>query len=267
MVCSPNILRNFSKKKYKRKKSYEVLIIKMPFAYSRKRRASYASQYYRDSRAKRRRISVTKTLTRKRFTGLAYPGITQELKFKDHQRSDAVVPIGGAITSSIVLVGQGITESTRIGRKIAVRSMNLRFQISLPSGVDLADVPNGDTMRIIVFLDRQANGANAEVLDLLETATYNSNLNLANKGRFYIYRDKFITINRSVAVTDGTNTSTTPLVLREFNMYRKLNVAVEFDGTSGLISELTTNNIAFLYITSQGLAGITDQESRIRYDG
>lgn len=145
--------------------------------------------------------------------------------------------------------------------------MSLRWNINLPSEVDQADIGDGDIVRIIVFEDKQANGANAAVLDILETATINSHRNMAAKTRFRILRDFKITLNRQVAVTDGTNTSTSPLLTYTRSMWKKVNIGIEFDGASGIITEVVTSNLACLYISAEGLASITDQECRIFYHG
>ena len=50
-------------------------------------------------------------------------------------------------------------------------------------------------VRIIVYLDRQCNGAAAGVTDLLESASYLSFRNLANQSRFKFLYDKTIPIN------------------------------------------------------------------------
>ncbi len=219
----------------------------------RKRTGGYATGRYKRKRA--------------RYRGGRSTVITQELKFRDHQITDAIVAATGSVTASFCLVGQGTTDITRIGRKIIVRSFSLRFLVTLPTLANQDDIQDGDVLRIIVFLDRQANGANAVVTDVLETAVYNSHRNLNNEKRFFIYMDRFVPLNRMVAATDGTNTNTSPQVVKQVNLYRKINVPVEFSGASGLIGEVTSNNLACLYISANGLCGVTDQESRIRYDG
>ncbi len=204
------------------------------------------------------------TPTRRRH----YPkGGLQELKFKDTVLIDTIVPTGGAITASPCLIAQGTGEEQRIGRKIIIRSISARFQLQLPSASDQADVNGGDTIRIIIYIDHQANGAVAAVLDILESATYDSYRNLSQKGRFQILKDKWVTFNRLVAVADGTNTSTTPTIVKQIKFYRKVDIPIEYNNTTGSIDEITSNNIGFLYITSFGLAGVVNQCTRIRYDG
>lgn len=191
----------------------------------------------------------------------------QELKFQDVVISDAVVSATGQVQTSVNLVVQGTGEEQRIGRRIILRSLACRFQIRLPVQDDVGNLSGGDTLRIIIFQDRQANGADAAVLDILETATYDSFRNLATKGRFRILKEKWITMNRVVSTVDGTNTASTPVMFREWRFYMKLNIPIDFTGTTGAIDVVSSNNIAYLYISSAGIIGVSQQCTRIRYDG
>ncbi len=224
----------------------------------------------RHGRRKYKRGQYTKWTPRKTEPRAYKKGVSlqQERKFKDTALTDAVVAIGGAITNSVNLVAQGTGEDERIGRKIIIRSLAARFEISLPS-LDAQATFNsgGDIVRIIAFVDHQANGANTAVLDILETATYDSYRNLANRYRFQILMDKFIILNRNASMNDAVGTGSFPLVLRYHSCYKQLAIPVEFDSTAGVITEVQSNNIAFLYISAKGKAGITVQCTRIRYDG
>ncbi len=194
-------------------------------------------------------------------------GRTQELKFHDTDQLDGTVSATGTVTNSWNLIAQGTTEKLRIGRKAILRSITARWIVALPINQDVADISAGEIVRIIVFCDKQCNGANAAVLDILETAEVESYYNLVNLGRFQILYDRKITLNRQVAVTDGTNTSTSPAFRREMHFHRKLNVPIEFDNTAGAISEIRSNNIAALYISHAGVAAIEVGRVRIRFDG
>ncbi len=238
----------------------------MPYHRGHYIRGFTAGGYAIKKRQYHRRLGVKSKLTRRR--GYYRKGHTvQELKFFDSTNTNATIGTTGAITGSINLVPQGIAENQRIGRKIQVRSIACRWWYNLPILQDQADIGSGDTLRIIVFLDRQANGANAAVTDILETAQIESYLNLANKNRFQILMDRKFTLNRQVAVTDGTNQSTTPLFQFNTQWYNKYNIPVEFDSTAGAITEVRSNNFAMLYISQNGKVGVGTQRTRIRYDG
>ncbi len=192
---------------------------------------------------------------------------TQESKFLDSDKDDAVIASAGAITTSINLVPQDATESGRIGRKITINKVMVSSTFFLGISQDDADIPSGDVGRMIVFIDYQANGANAAVTDLLESAEFDSFRNLSNTGRFKFLCDKTYALNRRVAMTDGTNTSATPhLTNNLLRLYFNVNVPIEFNATTGAITEIRSNNIAILYISKNGLIGVTSKV-RIRYTG
>ncbi len=195
-------------------------------------------------------------------------GLQQELKFFDVVIADSIVSSTGAIFPSINLIAQGVGEEQRIGRKIIIRSIAARFEITLPA-LDAQATFNsgGDIVRIIIFKDKQANGASAAVLDILETATYDSYRNLANKDRFEILRDRWFTLNRLSSMNDSISTGSFPLVIRWFATYIKIDCPIQFSGTGGTIDEIESNNISYLYISAKGKAGIAVQCTRLRYDG
>lgn len=193
--------------------------------------------------------------------------IQQERKFHDLAPVDAIVANSGTVQNSFNLIAQGTTENERIGRKAIIRSISMRLWLSMPQEQDDADITGGDTIRYILFVDHQCNGANAVTLDLLETATIESYRNLANKDRFTILCDNFVTMNRQVAHTDGTNTASTPPYFVFRKHYWKTDIPIEFDGTTGAITEIRSNNISICYISNTGVAGVSTAKVRLRFDG
>ncbi len=185
-----------------------------------------------------------------------------ELKFHDVDLDDAIVATGGTITPSINLIAQGVTESTRVGRKCVLRKVQWRYDIDLPAESDQGDVGQGDIVRVIMYIDKQANGATAAVTDILESADYQAFRNLTNTGRFRILMDKTHSINRRVAATDGANTSTSPeVVTGTFTLFKTINLALEFSAGTGAITEIRSNNLGVLLISREGQVGF---ESKIR---
>lgn len=194
----------------------------------------------------------------------------QELKFFDTIRVADPVSNSGVIQNSLVLIPQGTGEKSRIGRRVFVRWISANWLIKLPAQAALSAVTavGGDVLRIIVFQDKQANGANTTVLDILETADFDSYRNLANLQRYRIFMDKTIIMNRQVAVNNSTtSTISLPESLRRCTMGMRVNIAIDYDGTAGTIDELQTSNISALYISQAGSVGIKDNKFRVRYDG
>ncbi len=222
----------------------------------------------RNLRSRYARMNGVKRLYTKRsyYRGRQGKTYNTEYKFHESNNNDATVAQTGGIQGSMNVVAQGLTETTRVGRKIWVHTISSRFEMVLQPQVDVGDISNGDTLRIILYLDQQANGAVATVTDILETAEYESFRNLANSGRFKILHDKFYTMNRRVSYVDGTNTSGTPLVVRQLSVYKTgLNIPIEYNGATGAVTEMATNNLSYLFISSQGICGVQNQINRIRY--
>ncbi len=232
------------------------------------------SYYARKRVVKRKRVTGGWSGRRKRYTGQIYapppPYVRTrptENKFKDSAKDDAVIAANGAITTSLNLVAQNVTEQGRIGRKITITKIQCSFSIFLAAEADVADLGTGDVVRIMLFVDKQCNGADTTVGTILENTEFDSYRNLASVTRFRILFDKTYAINRRVAMTDGTNTGASPLcVLNLVRINRNVNIPIEFDSTTGAITEVRTNNVGLLYISKHGVAGI-DTKCRIRYSG
>lgn len=188
-----------------------------------------------------------------------------ETKFHDLDIDDAVVAAAGAIAEdSCVTIAQGVTESQRIGRKCTVTSINWNYEVVLPT-VAGAGPQDGDQVRVILYQDRQANGAAATVTGILETGNYQSFRNLANTGRFRVLMDKTHSINsRAGAGTGAANDW--PQVTQTYKYHKRCNIPLEYNSTTGALTELRSNNIGVLLLSSNGLAGFISK-MRIRFRG
>jgi len=184
-----------------------------------------------------------------------FSGKNAELKFHDVDLDDAVVAVTGTVTPSVNLIAQGITESTRIGRKCTLRSYHWRYQVTLPETDAAATAVDGDTVRMIVFIDKQANGATAAVTDVLESANIQSFRNLSNSGRFNILCDKLHNLNYLTLASDGAGVVSQGLIQKEFVFNKKVALPIEFSDVTGAITEIRSNNIGVLLISHRGIAG------------
>ncbi len=181
-------------------------------------------------------------------------GPSGEMKFFDSICDVVTVLIAGTIAKvSINNIAQGITESTRIGRKCTIRSINWHWESHLPTFVGGNPPPPGDIIRIILYLDKQCNGASAAVLDILELATIRSFRNLANSQRFQILMDKQVTINYQSISSTSAILYNTGEVIRSGSFYKKCEIPLEFSGVEGDTTELRSNNVGILIIGENGL--------------
>ncbi len=189
---------------------------------------------------------------------------TGELKFHDVDFTDAVVATGGTVEPTINIIVQGVGESQRIGRKCTIRSINWRYTVDLPAEQDQTDIGNGEIVRIILFHDKQCNGATATVTGILESASFLSFNNLSNKGRFRTLMDRIVVLNRQVSSADGANTQSGPLFVKHGVFFKNVNIPIEYDNPDGVIGRMRTNNIGVLLISQTGVAGFTSK-FRLRF--
>ena len=186
----------------------------------------------------------------------------EELKFHDLDIDDAAIASGGTISEdSCVGIAQGVTEVQRIGRKCVVRSIAWRFQIILATQAGIAS--GFDSVRVILYQDKQTNGAAAGVTDLLESADYQSFNNLANKSRFRTLMDRQYDMSSPAGAGDGTTNDNGPKIQSD-SVFLNTNIPLEFDATTGAITELRSNNIGVLLLSRSGRCGF-ESKMRIRF--
>ncbi len=183
---------------------------------------------------------------------------TLELKFHDVDLDDALVASAGTIVPTINIIPQGITEITRIGRKCTIRSIGWRFQLILPT--QTAGNSTSDQVRVIMYLDKQANKATAAVLDILESADYQSFNNLNNKGRFRTIMDRVYSMNAQAGSGQNAADEYGEYTVEDV-LFKQVNIPIEFTADTGAITEITSNNIGVLLISQSGLVAF---ESKIR---
>lgn len=184
-----------------------------------------------------------------------------ELKFHDLDIDDATIAANGTIAqASCNIIAQGVTEVQRVGRKCTIRSINWRFNIRLPEGV--ASSTTADTVRVMVYHDKQTNGAAATVTQILEADNYQSFNNLSNKSRFRTLMDRTYDLNTDLS-GDGTTVDSPRFNIND-SFYKKCNIPIEFDATTGAITEQRSNNIGVLLLSKNGLCAF-DSKMRVRY--
>lgn len=183
-----------------------------------------------------------------------YGGGSDELKFLDVATSDAVVAKDSFIVQnagSIVNIPQGTSQSERDGRKCVVKSIGWHFTIDYEANISsgLAAGPSPATIRVMMYLDKQCNGATATNTDLVVDATSLLTFNnLSNSGRFRTLMDRTYTLTPPggggpiAANNDWAGASVTD------SFYKKCSIPLEFNSTTGAITEIRSNNIGWMCI-------------------
>ena len=176
-------------------------------------------------------------------------------------------------THTIVGIPQGTTESTRIGRKCTITNIYARlvFEFNSLSEADLTAADDAhEVLRVIMYWDKQANGAAAAAVDILETNKWSSFRNLANQKRFTFLYDKTYNWQTNViAAGNGTaNDSQTVPKVYTVKISKKVFIPIEFLLTTGaLVSNIATNNIGIIVFGKHGsiLTASSDGRIRIRF--
>ncbi len=190
-----------------------------------------------------------------------YTGASAERKYFDTQNNDAVVASTGAIVDSVNIIPQGTTENERIGRKCTIRSLHIRYTWTLNTTSTPAE--SSDIGRLIIYIDRQCNGAAAAITDVVASAAWNQFLNLEQSHRFHILKDETCDLNSMSGAYDGTNDQFGEHTV-EKQAHFKLNLPLMFDASAPAITDLTSNNIGMLLFTKSGFAQF-DSRVRVRF--
>lgn len=223
---------------------------------SQKRRA------YRGSRARVAMVVPGYTRRAGFYRAPGRAGAGAELKFHDVDLNDAAISQAGTITNSINLIAQGVTESERIGRKCTLKKIGWKFDIQLLA----ATTPTAnEVVRVIMYVDKQTNGAAATALNLLQTDDFQSFNNLENKGRFRTLMDRTYAFNPSIS-GDGTTIDTSTLTICD-SFYKNVNLPIEFSGATGAITEVRSNNVGVLILSKVGGVSVFSSKIRLRFEG
>jgi len=165
-----------------------------------------------------------------------------ELKFFDTAQSFLVDSTGEVpATGQLNLIPQGITEATRVGRRITIKAIQMRVQFQY----NVATLTGG-TFRFLLVQDKQCNGANATYSGaggVLESDSVHAFRNLENTQRFIVHMDKFFSITPQAGVAGAFNQN-----VKLVTFIKKVWVPIEFDSsaTTGAIDTIRSNNFFLL---------------------
>lgn len=170
----------------------------------------------------------------------------------------------------------GTAINNRVGRKVAVHKIKIRGTIVPANNQDQADTLLQPNYRIILYQDKQTNGAQSQGEDVMAAPTtvatgnaFCSFQSLANFGRFRVLKDKIYTPQSPVANTDGANTTSQTATIVPFKMtvnFRKP-VLVHFNALNGgTIADIVDNSFHLLAQGSSTQNGASIlYESRVVY--
>lgn len=211
--------------------------------------ASKTRAYKRSAMA---RPKTTSGLAKPYGYGLAPRKTRAEIKFFDSAFPSTAIPAGPAslIDSTVVAeIQNGTGPQDRIGRKIKVTKVDFSFTISAVGAIIGA---NTDCVRYDIWLDKQSNGAApgpGDIYTALAGPPGTTQMpNLFNERRFTRLYSNVYQFNTQNSVGGAVS-----------NMGHKVegsiypNVIIEYDATTGNITDLTSNNLFQCWGSDSGL--------------
>lgn len=166
-----------------------------------------------------------------------------ELKALESHADSFDVAIAGACSVEPFgpYMQQGTTDGTRIGDKITVKTLSLKFNVKLN-----ALEADGTSLRLVLLWDRRPAGAQAAVTDIFEVDDMLTHYNVKgpNKGRFQFLFDRMITFD---SVQGEWND----------NYFIQRDFQVEFQGNAGTIADVEKGLFILAGFSKGNAAAIT----------
>lgn len=208
---------------------------------------------------KYRRLNSYRSSTRPGFSKLygRGPVARTEKKFIDLALTAFNASTTGVVSYISSGISQGASQSQRIGRNIVLKSIEGRGAVEAGTTTTIANV------RLMLIEDKQPNKALAGITDILNSASYYSLNNDANKERFRTI------MNMPLCIIGNNATPTTELANVPTNFYKKLNIEVTYgiigDGT---IADTTTGALLLVVVSDIAVGTASPNYNttfRIRY--
>lgn len=207
-------------------------------------------------RAPRRILSSgTAPLATRGWTGTPLLGSIMERKVSDLAPAIYnVITAGNFVLLHCPILGTDYT--ARIGRKTVINSVYIKGKVYL--ACDLVPttpvaVP-GQKCRFILFVDNQPNGAAPAVTDLLNNASgVNAQLNLNNRDRFRILKDKTFVFDPYILSTTATQAvAGFNHTISNFKMFKRCKIETIFNATNGgTIADINSGALYMFWVGEQ----------------
>lgn len=204
-----------------------------------------------------------------RFSSSAAAAIRPEWKFVDVPVVAQVLPVGpsnvtGAV-QSINVIPQGVLENERIGVKVIVRSIQISGFVTLIG--QISGLPgNVNRVQLSVVVNSANNGAAASNLnDILDPPLPDGHRVVSHMNQWKVLWTRTFMLNTGAGAGDGINNDWAAKGYG-FKMYKRCAIPLRFDGATGGVTELATNNIQFVawnLVTPPVV--VVDCNIRIRY--
>ncbi len=160
---------------------------------------------------------------------------------------------------NLLIITQGVGESQRVGRKLFIKKVQIKYNLDLFAGISQA---NHENVRVIIYKDKQTNGAIATATTILQTDNYQSFRNLENSGRYVVLMDKTHSLNHTAAGGNGTAIETCTRT-QNYSFYKECNIPIEYNAATGDIAEIRSMNLGIMVLCATG--GVVKFEGIARF--
>ncbi len=227
----------------------------------------YGNRMYTSRRrnTRRGRRGYTRTTGRYgRYNGT--PG--REVKFIDKVINSFSTSITGtnlfaAGEDTLIDIAQDTGQSQRIGRKIIITKILLRYRILQIQATNPANT--SDVVRTILYIDRQANGTPATIGILLTSSNIDKFRDLDHPNRFKVLMDSTTIHNSTAGGGDGT-TEDYAENTKYYTKFFNVRIPVFYNGATGAVTEIGENNLCLSVISFKAKTSWSGTV-RIRYIG
>lgn len=220
-----------------------------------------------------------KQRTRRGFSSVARTRGAQvqgEMKYFDTEKSLSAISESNDWTGTeqdpttfdtlfVPVTGAGINQ--RIGKACKVLKMKMRFLLDAPQQLNQTGADPAATCRILVYLDKQTNSAQAQGEQVMTAGVSDGTgilqfQNINNFGRFQVIKDWTFSLANPNMSYDGTNIEQAGLA-KTWKMTRKFKkpIVVRFNATNGgTIADIVDNSFHVI-----ALCDNDDLASRLSY--
>lgn len=203
------------------------------------------------------------------YTG-RFSGPGAELKFHDVSlnmtAASTITASTTGTTGLLNLIAAGDGQSNRDGRQCTIKNIYVNGRVVWNPSTSI----DGETIFYMwVVLDTQANGAAPSPQDVFQSTSnfpFEVLHNLENSKRFRILHK----VQRKLKANVGTPASSLPGVYSQVTFNKKVNIPLDFSGTTGAVTEVKSNNIFCIWAANPLSAPGTclfDGFARLRFYG
>lgn len=194
-----------------------------------------------------------------------------EVKSFDTAGTTYTADINTASITAIFTPVQGTAFANRIGTRVKAKSIHIRGFVSNTAARAHSDFEGPvNQVSVSIVLDMQPNGSNPAITDVYSSADPTGMLNLNNRDRFKVLKEKTFVFDNYNLLSAVNFSSSTVNQIRTLKIFKKCDIPVFFNsGNAGAASDISSNNILMI-IRSTYPNGIGNETSasiktRIRF--